>query len=132
MEKRRAETDVGKGVPRPNTFGRAMRITRTREFDRVFDGRRSSGDENMVVYAAPNGLAWPRIGILAGKRIGNAVGRNRVKRLIREAFRTSRDSLPGAFDLVVIARKETCNAGFDAIKSSLVNLAGEASAKWDG
>ena len=59
----------------------------------------------MIVYAVENGLDHPRLGISVGrKRIRHAHDRNRVKRLLREAFRLSKAELPGGLDLVVVPR----------------------------
>jgi ribonuclease P protein component len=113
-----------------NSMPRAMRLTRRAQYDGVFDARKSAGDRLLTVYAAPNDLPHPRLGILAGKSVGKAVARNRAKRLIREAFRLSREDKPPHFDFVVIARKSTCNATFDAVQSSFVRLSAEARAKW--
>lgn len=115
---------------RSNSFPRRMRLTRSGEFDRVFAAKRSTADEVLTIYAAPNGLPYPRLGILAGRKLGKAVRRNRAKRLIREAFRLSRREAPPHFDFVVIARKSACNATLDAIQSSFLTLAAKACAKW--
>lgn len=57
-----------------------------------------------MVYVAANGLADSRLGLSVGKRVGNAVARHRIKRLIREAFRLSRHELPAGADIVCVAR----------------------------
>jgi ribonuclease P protein component len=51
---------------------------------------------------AKNNCGYPRIGISVGKRSGNAVKRNRIKRLLREAFRTSQDKIPADFDYLMM------------------------------
>lgn len=112
-------------VERSNTFGRPQRLQKSREFDRVFRQGRSTADRLLVVYALGNDLDRQRLGIVAGKRLGGAVERNRVKRLVREAFRTSRREMPQGFDFVVIPRKMACKATFDAVKSSFVELTGK-------
>jgi ribonuclease P protein component len=56
----------------------------------------------LIVYCSPNGLDFARIGISIGKACGNAVSRNRVKRLIRESFRLNPDRFPVGFDYVVV------------------------------
>lgn len=108
-----------------------MRIARTREYDRVFSARKSAADANLVVYARPNDLAFARLGVIAGKKVGRAVTRNRVKRLVREAFRTSREDLRDGFDYVVVVRKGASAARFADIKTAFVRLAERAGAKWE-
>ena len=84
-------------------FPRSHRLRRTEEFQRVFAARCSAADAAIVLYAAPNELPHCRLGLSVSKKIGNAVVRNRWKRLIREAFRKS--ELPSGFDLVVVPRR---------------------------
>jgi ribonuclease P protein component len=89
---------------RPQGFPPALRIRSGRDFDRAFREGASAGDDRLVVHARPNGGPHPRLGLAVGKGVGGAVVRNRVKRLLREAFRRSRGSLPPAHDLVVVAK----------------------------
>ncbi len=112
------------------TFGRSRRLESRSDFDRVFCEGRSAGDGLLVVYARPNGLDRSRLGIVAGRRIGGAVARNRAKRLVREAFRTSPQNLPDGWDFVVIPQKIACNATAADVKSSLEKLAGKVLQSW--
>ena len=86
-----------------HTLPPARRMRRRSEFQRVFDaGRRVHGRYLTVVFAPAPG-SESRLGIVASRKLGGAVVRNRAKRLIREAFRTSIASGP-ALDLVVIPK----------------------------
>jgi ribonuclease P protein component len=61
--------------------------------------------DHFIVYLSRNKLGRPRLGITASRKVGSAVVRNRIKRLVREYFRGSRDRLPPSGDVLVIARK---------------------------
>jgi len=86
----------------PPAAGRRLR--QGAEFRLVYSEGVSVGDGQAVVYGRANGRAWSRLGVVAGRRVGNAVARNRLKRVVREAFRLLRDELPAGFDYVVIPR----------------------------
>ncbi len=85
------------------TFPKSHRLRTTSEFRRVYDARRSVSDARLIVYALANDRGHPRLGISASRKVGNAVVRNRYKRLFREAFRLSQHELP-AMDFVLLPR----------------------------
>ena len=103
-------------------FGRELRIRTPREFDRVYAARIYAADDVLVVNGDANGLAHPRLGLSVSKKFGNAVMRNRWKRLIREAFRLSLERLPPGIDLIVRPQKGA-PPDFAAISGSLPALA---------
>jgi ribonuclease P protein component len=78
------------------------RLASNRQFKAVLDHGRRASDGLLVLYMAPNDCGYPRLGVSVGKSLGNAVVRNRVKRLLREAFRRSQDRIPPDFDYVLM------------------------------
>ena len=82
-------------------FRREYRIRSSRDFRRAYQRRASASDQWLLVFAHPNDTAHPRLGLSVSRKVGGAVVRNRWKRLIREAFRLSRERLPKGVDLVV-------------------------------
>ena len=86
-----------------NTLPPARRIRRRAEFQRVFDAGRRAHGRHLTIIAAPAPGPVSRIGIVASKKLGGAVVRNRAKRLIREMFRTFVGP-ERASDLVVIPK----------------------------
>jgi ribonuclease P protein component len=87
---------------------RRQRLSRSAEFDRVYREGRSHASRYLVLYAFPREDAGeePRLGVSVGRKVGGAVERNRVKRLLREAFSALGASLPAGHDFVVVARPD--------------------------
>ena len=89
----------------PVTFRPHEHLRRPSDFKRVYDRRRSAADGWLIVYACPNELPHLRLGLSVSKKFGNAVRRNRLRRLYREAFRHVRGDLPVGLDLILIPRR---------------------------
>jgi ribonuclease P protein component len=97
------------------------RLKNPKDFRRAFDRRRSSADDNLVIYGVENGCEHSRLGIsLSRKKVRAAHARNRLRRLVREAFRLNKSNLPTGVDLIVLPRRE--NVTFDAVQQSLIAL----------
>jgi ribonuclease P protein component len=116
---------------RPLTSARG-RLSRSAEFERVYRQGRSIANRHLVLYTFPNQTtARPRLGLSVSRKVGGAVARNRVKRLLREAFAHAESGLKPGQDVVVVARPEAGElaereglAGVDASLAELIARAG--------
>jgi ribonuclease P protein component len=86
------------------TFPRSRRLQGRRAFAQVFAGRVCRTVGPLRIYGRKNDDPWPRMGLSVSRRVGTAVRRNRIKRLLREAFRLSQHQLPAGLDMVVVVR----------------------------
>ena len=118
---------------------RRRRLSRSAEFERVYRQGRSKGNRFLVLYAFPregeSGDDGPRLGLSVSRRVGGAVDRNRVKRVLREAFWEEAARLPSGSDYVVVARPDARDlaaregtSGMRAVLSELVDGLGGAPA----
>ena len=105
-------------------FPKKFRLGGNEDFRAVIANRRRFCDAMLAVYVAPNGLEYSRLGVSVGKAAGNAVVRNRFKRLVREVFRLNREQLPAGFDYVAIGSKTAKGLTFENATESLLKLAG--------
>jgi ribonuclease P protein component len=97
-----------------HTLPPARRLRRRGEFQRVFDAGRRSHGRFLTLIVAPGPGPTARLGVVASRKLGGAVVRNRAKRLIREMFRTSNDA--GSVDLVVIPKLALLDASKPALQ----------------
>ena len=111
----------------PFSFRPNHRLLRGADFERVYRGGRRAGDGLFAVNALANDRGHARLGMsVSARTVGNAVRRNRVRRIIREVFRHERPGLP-ALDFVVTSRPGARAADRPAIATSLEQLFAEAS-----
>lgn len=102
---------------------KAYRIKDNKEFQYVFKKGKSFANRQLVVYHINKPVQGHfRIGLSVGKRIGNAVTRNRIKRYLRQAFRELEEKVLPAHDIVIIARQPTKNMNYHQTKKSLTHL----------
>jgi ribonuclease P protein component len=108
--------------PAAFAFPASRRVLRKADFDQAFRHGRRHGTALLSLVVRPNGLGHPRLGVaLAAKVVGNAVARNRLRRIIRDSFRLSQTRLPAA-DLIIGARAGARGAPAAAIRASLEGL----------
>lgn len=116
---------VGQKRGRPARW-REVRLRRSGDFDRVRQEGRAWSHPFLVLVAAPNTGGQTRIGVVAGRRVGTAVARNRAKRLLREAARHLYPHLATGWDLVLIARPPILTVKEPQVEAALEEMARKA------
>ncbi|MFZ3577669.1 ribonuclease P protein component [Virgibacillus sp. DJP39] len=102
---------------------KAYRIKDNEEFQDVFKKGKSFANRQLVLYYMDKvGQTHFRVGISVGKKIGNAVTRNRIKRHLRHAFQDLDEYISKSTDIVIIARQPTKEMTYDQFKKSLTHL----------
>ncbi len=98
------------------------RLRKKKEFQRVFDEGRIFNNEQIKVYALLNNSSISRLGLVVGKKFGNAVKRNRFKRIFREAYRLNKNLLENGVDLIIIPRSGLTDLSLKLIEDKFINL----------
>jgi ribonuclease P protein component len=115
-------------VARPARRGR---LSRSAEFERVYRESRSHGNRYLVLYAFPReDDGGVRLGLTVPRQVGGAVERNRVKRLLREAFDVEGAAVPSSHDVVIKARPDASELaereGLEGVRAALAELLAKA------
>ena len=97
-------------------------MRKSKKFQFVYTTGKSYANKFAVLYVVPNQQNQRQIGFAAGKRLGCAVVRNRVKRLLREVYRLNQNKLGNGFDLIVVGRQPIVTAGFSDVEKAFLDL----------
>lgn len=105
-----------------------LRLSRREDFSKVYKFGKSVANHQLVLYVLPNKEANPfRVGISASKKIGNAVVRNHMRRLLKEIMRLHEAEIEGHVDLVFIVRKPAVAMEYAQLEKSVFHLLRKAS-----
>lgn len=98
-------------------------LKKNADFGQVYRQGKSYGNKLLVMYVLERGQNQEsRIGISVSKKVGNSVVRHRIKRLIKESFRTHSSEWKAGYDIVVIARKDAKDKDYKKMESALMHL----------
>ena len=104
------------------SFKKNERLAKRPDFDKVMDkGEKKRIGKLCIIFSLPNELGRKRLGIIASKKVGNAVARNRVKRVIREIFRQIKHRMEPALDIVIISGKDMVKLPYRVIEKEISN-----------
>ena len=120
-----AEPDLPYSRP-SERLGREQRLRHTALFRETYDQKRSVLGRTMVLWLRRGEGASLRLGVVASRKVGNAIERNRAKRRLREAYRRARQGFQGNVDVVLAARHAIVSASWEDIQNELQVLARKA------
>jgi ribonuclease P protein component len=101
-----------------NSFDRSRRITKKSDFSRLRKHAKKWVSRHWILFYSKNEVEQPRLAVTISARYGNAVARNKLRRLLREMFRLNQDKFPG-FDLHFIAKQKPAQLEFSRYKKEL-------------
>lgn len=117
----------GEDVAHRRSLPKAERLRSSQAFRAVFQGGQSFHGSLLVLFLLKQPEAPRRFGVVAGRRVGNAVRRNRAKRLLREAYRALRNELPDkGIEMVLVARRGCDGSSARDVTEQLRDLLGRA------
>ena len=93
-----------------------------KEFGLVFSAGKKKVGKYIIVYMMPKKQGKNRLGVIVKKNIGNAVQRNRIKRVLREVWRNKGEQFISGHDVVILAKRRIIEVSFQDIESELENL----------
>ncbi len=102
------------------------KLRKNSNFQTVYKTGKSFANKWMVLHVAPNQTADRRVGFAAGKKLGNAVVRNRVKRLLREVYRLNQHELINGLDMILVGRHSMAKANYGQVEKALLELCDRA------
>ena len=109
------------------TLKKTEKLTHTSQYQEVYKRGKAYRIEGLVLALLPNGLNLNRLGISVSKKVAKlSIARNRIKRVLREAYRQNKGEINPGFDLVFIGKQDNRKMGFGGAESKLLRLCKKA------
>lgn len=113
-------------MPKKFPFSKENVLRKNRQFQTVYKTGKSYANKYLVLYVMVKKDGPRRIGFAVGKRLGGAVVRNRIKRILRESFRLNQHCLKKDIDIIVIGRQPIVGRNFEIVNKAMLDLFGKA------
>ena len=101
---------------------RELRIKRSLEFENIIKSGKKKSNDYFVIYYKERKLLFSRFGVSLSKKFGNAVTRNRYKRILREIIRNNQKKFENNYDYIIIMKKNCENFKYKVIEEKLLTL----------
>ncbi|HNT57455.1 MAG TPA: ribonuclease P protein component [Syntrophales bacterium] len=107
----------------PRTLRKQEKLRKRKEFNQAFQTGTRYDSKNFIVFVSQNPLGLRRLGLTVSRKVGKAVKRNRMKRLLREFFRLNKEKMPDSKDILVVVRKRASHRlGYEDVRRELEQL----------
>lgn len=120
---------AGVGGGKRERLSYSQRLHDPKEFQKVYGAQSVMHASKVVVFFCPNGAGPARLGVSVSTKHGNAVKRNRIKRVFRAAFRQAQALLPAGYDYVLVPRKGVKEYAAKDIRAALEKMAKDMRAR---
>ncbi|NLI14541.1 MAG: ribonuclease P protein component [Peptococcaceae bacterium] len=97
-------------------------LKKNKDYKNVYSRGKSVADRHLVLYFLANNSSDCRLGFTVSRKIGNAVKRNRIRRLFKEACRINKEQFTGGYDIVLLARRHNESLKYQQVEESLLKL----------
>lgn len=104
-------------------FPREVRIVRSADYRVLYKTAKKVHSESFVLFWRENGIGHHRLGITVSRKVGNAVVRNRTKRLFREIFRKCFSEIPGQTDIIINVKSSCAKSNYSELQSEFIAAA---------
>jgi len=97
-------------------------LRKNHEFRKLYSRGKSAASQYAVVYCRRNGSKENRLGVTVSTKLGRAVQRNRIRRRLKEIYRTNEQKLSAGYDVVIVARMKSKDTDYHKLESSVLAL----------